>query len=102
MIERQIHRYRTELGLSYKEIAQAVVFFKEVQKGEYQDKYGIGIVPTVIDQAREYFRKKREEREKQIQSARETENEPDIILNVSKIKKRRKLERINIDEIEVD
>jgi len=45
-IRKQIHKFVTELGLSYKEIAQALVFYVEVDKGQLDPKYGIGIVPV--------------------------------------------------------
>lgn len=102
MIEKQMNKYAMELGLSYKEIAQAIVFYIEVQKGKYEPKYGIAIVPYVIEDARYYFKKLKEEREKQIKSVKEANKNPDIILNVTKIRKRRKLKKINIDEIDVD
>ena len=102
LIERQINKFVSELGLSYKEIAQALVFYMEVEEGNYDPKYGIGIVPHVMDRAREYFRKKREERDRMLKSVEEANKQPDIILEVTKVRKRRKFNRIKIDEIEVD
>jgi len=101
-IENQIHRYVIELGLSYKEIAQALVFFLEVEKGEIDPKFGIGIVPHVVERAKEYFLQLKKQREQQINSIKEAEKQPDIILRVGKLKKRRKLGQIEIDKIDVD
>ena len=102
MIEKQINKYVLELGLSYKQIAQALVFYMEVDNGNYDPKYGIGIVPHITERADAYFEKKRKELKKQIDSVEEANKQPDIILKVTKIRKRRKLSKINIDEIEVD
>jgi hypothetical protein len=101
-IEGQIHRFIMELGLEYKEIAQALVFYIEVEKGEYDPKYGIGIVPYVVERAKEYFKQKKSEKERQLRSVEEAKQTPDIVLKVGQIKKRRKLGTININEIDVD
>lgn len=101
-IEGQIHRYVMELELTYKEIAQALVFFVEVEKGDVEVKYGIGIVPHSIDRARLYFQKLKKEKEKQLQSIDEANKIPDILLEVKQIRRRRKLNKIDIDKIEVD
>lgn len=102
MIERQVNRFVTEDGLTYKEVAQAVYFFIEVQGGSYQSKYGIGIVPGVIDDARKYFWKLKQKRDKQIESVEEAKKIPEIILEVGQIRKRRKLKPIDITKIEID
>lgn len=101
-IETQMHKYVMELGLTYKEIAQALVFYAEVEKGDIDPKYGIAIVPHVIDRARKYFYKLKKDKEKQIQSVKDANNIPDILLEVKEIKKRRKLAKIDINEIDVD
>lgn len=59
MLEAQINRFVIELGLNYKEIAQALVFYFEVEKNPYDPKFGMGIVPHVKDRANAYFEKKR-------------------------------------------
>ena len=102
IIERQINRFVSELGLSYKKIAQALVFYMEVDKGDYDPKYGIGIVPYIYERADAFFEKKRKDIEKQKESVEEANKQPDIILKVTKIRKRRKLSKIDIDKIEVD
>ena len=102
IIEKQINKYVVELGLSYKQIAQALAFYIEIEKGNYDPKYGIGILPYVYERANKFFDKKREEIKKQIQSVEESKKQPDIILKVLKIRKRRRLSKIDINEIEVD
>lgn len=101
-IENQIHRFVMELGLSYKEIAQALVFFVEVEKGDVEPKYGIGIVPHVIDRAKIYFAMKKRERENQLKSIKDADGIPNIILKVGNIRPRRKLPTIDIGKIDVD
>lgn len=101
LIESHIHKYIMELGLTYKEIAQALVYYIEVQGGEYIPMYGLGIVPNVLNEAKAYFAQKRRERENQIRSIEEAKKQPDIILEVKKIKKRKKIQPIDIDKLDV-
>jgi hypothetical protein len=98
LINTQIGKLITERGYSYKEIAQALVFFTQVDNGKYDPKYGIGIVPFVMDRAKEFFEQKRREKEKQIKSVKS--DIPDIILEPKELKRKRKLQRINIEELE--
>lgn len=101
LIESHIHKYIMELGLTYKEIAQALVYYVEVKGGEYIPMYGLGIVPNVLNEAKAYFEQKRRERENQIRSIEEAKKQPDIILEVKKIKKRKKIQPIDIDKLDV-
>lgn len=102
MLEAQINRFVIELGLNYKEIAQALVFYIEVEGNTYDPKYGIGIVPHVKDRANAYFAKKRKEKQQQIQSVTEANKNPDIILRVKNIKRRKKQPKIDIENLDVD
>lgn len=101
LIESHIHKYIMELGLTYKEIAQALVYYVEVKGGEYIPMYGLGIVPNVLNEAKAYFEQKRRERDNQIRSIEEAKKQPDIILEVKKIKKRKKIQPIDIDKLDV-
>lgn len=101
LIESHIHKYIMELGLTYKEIAQALVYYVEVKGGEYIPMYGLGIVPNVLNEAKAYFAQKRREKENQIRSIEEAKKQPDIILEVKKIKKRKKIQPIDIDKLDV-
>lgn len=101
LIESHIHKYIMELGLTYKEIAQALVYYIEVKGGEYIPMYGLGIVPNVLNEAKAYFEQKRREKENQIKSIEEAKKQPDIILEVKKIKKRKKIQPIDIDKLDV-
>lgn len=101
VIESQIHRFVMELGYSYKEIAQALVYYIEVLGKEYESMYGIGIVPNVMEDAKKYFERKRREKEQQIKSVEEAKKQTNIILNVTKIQKRKKpIQPIDIEKLE--
>ncbi len=102
MLEAQINRFVVELGLSYRDIAQALVFYFEVEKNVYDPKYGMGIVPHVKDRANAYFAKKRKEKEQQLQSVEDASNTPDIILKVTNIKRRKEKPKIDIENLDVD
>lgn len=62
MVNAQIVKFTTERGWSYEQIARAFAYYVVVQGNTPQLKYGIGIVPNVMDEAMEYFRR-REEKE---------------------------------------
>lgn len=102
LILTQINKYVVELGLSYKEIGQALVYFMEVKDGDYKTEYGIGIVPHVIDEARIYFKRLKRQKDEQMESIKEAERQPDIILKPKTIRKRRRLETIEINDLDVD
>lgn len=99
-IKKQIHKYVTELGLSYKEIAQALVFYVEIDKGELNPKYGIGIVPYVIDRSKAYFFKLKKEKEARFESLKNKKEEEILVLS-PKLKKKKKPEKIDIENLEV-
>jgi len=101
-MENQITRFVTELDLTYKQIARGLVFFVEVEKGKFDTKYGLGIVPQVVERADIYYDNMRKRIEKQKESVEESKKYPDIILKVGTIKPKRKLPQIDIKLIEVD
>jgi hypothetical protein len=102
MVEAQINRFVIELGFSYKEIAQALVFYVEVEGNKYDPKFGLGIIPHIRNRANAYFEKKRKAKEKQIESVKEANKQPDIILKVAKIKRRKEQPKIDIENLDVD
>jgi hypothetical protein len=102
MLEAQINRFVIELGLTYKEIAQALVFYIEVEKKNYDPKYGLGIIPHVKDKANAYFDRKRKEKQQQIKSVKEANQQPDIILTVKEVKPKRSRPKIDIENLDVD
>jgi hypothetical protein len=91
MIKKQITRFVTELDYSYDEIYQALYFFIIIKKEKHDVKYGIGIVPYVINEAKKYFKNEEEKKKEQIKSI---EKSNDIILEIKKIKKKKILEKI--------
>ena len=101
-MENQITRFVTELGLSYKQIARGLVFFIDVEKGKYDTKYGLGIIPQLVERADIYYDNMRKRIEKQKDSVENAKEYPDIILKVGTIKPKRKLPQIDIKLIEVD
>lgn len=102
LIENQIYEYISDLKLSYKEIARGLVFFITVEDGKYEAKYGIGIVPHVIERANAHYDRLRRKRDAQIASVESAKLIPDITLKVGKIRRRRKLEKMDIEKIDVD
>jgi hypothetical protein len=102
MVEAQINRFVIELGFTYKEIAQALVFYVEVEGNKYDPKFGLGIIPHIRNRANAYFEKKRKDKEKQIESVKEANKQPDIILKVAKIKRRKEQPKIDIENLDVD
>lgn len=101
-INRQINKFVVELGLNYAEIAQALNFYFGVQKNLFDEKYGIGIVPHVVDQAKKYYAKEINSKNMQLKSIIEASKQPDIILKVDTIKQKKKRPKINLDDLEVD
>lgn len=102
LIESHIHKYVMELGLTYKEIAQALVYYIEVTGGEYIPMYGLGIVPNVLPEAKKYFEQKRREKEEQIKSIEEAKKQPDIILYAKHIRKRKAIQPIDIEKLDIE
>lgn len=100
LLNTQIGKFITERGYSYKEIAQALVFFVEIDKGVLDTKFGLGIVPHVMDRAKAFFEQKRREKQQQLDSLKNVKNESDIILQPQKLKNKRKINKINLEELE--
>lgn len=71
-IQKQINKQVTEHGYSYKEIARALAFYVEIKKGQLEQKYGIAIVPYVMDEARRYYAKLEQQINEQKQQAEQT------------------------------
>ena len=93
MMNKQIVKFVTEFEYTYKEIAQALLFFIDIEKGDADIKYGLGIIPHVMDRSRSYIRKLEIQRNQQIRSvkkAKESEDEKINIIFNNKIKKKTK------------
>ena len=102
MILRQIHKYVTERRYDYLEIARALSYFVDIQGNTLQIKYGIGIVPVVMEQSRRYFKEQEEQRKQQIKAAEQAkkDNQPkkEIYIKVND-KKTLKKPRIDISKL---
>lgn len=86
-ISKQIGNYCLLDDMTYKEIAQCLVYYVEVCKGKLSPLYGLYFVPNIRQQAAEYFEKLRREK---IQQEREAEKivknqEHNIIFNINYI-----------------
>lgn len=80
LMTRQITKFVTELGLNYKDIARALVYFVEVDGGKIDLKFGIGIVPYTVDAARKYYEALKKQEQQQKEDLQKQLNEPNIIL----------------------
>lgn len=65
IILNQIYKFTTERRYSYKDIARALSYYIEVQHNKPEIKYGIAIVPYVMDEAQKWFKQKEKEKEQQ-------------------------------------
>lgn len=104
LIDKQINRFRIEYGYTYKEIAQAVSYYHEQLKGTFSSVYGIGVVPNVMKEAQAYFKKLKEEREKQELEAQKIVQSQDnnIIFNVKSLTyQKRKPKQLDINKINI-
>lgn len=85
-IEKQITRFVSQQGYTYKEIARALVYFTEVLGETLEIRYGIGIVSTIMPEAKQYFYKLKKQKEEQLRNYRNN-NEKAIVIK-AKPKKR--------------
>lgn len=102
LLESQIHRFRMELGLTYKEIARALVYFFDVQKNEYKPAFGVGVLPSIVPEANKYYDKLRKQREEQIKSVEAAKEHSNIILEVKHIPLKRKTRKIDIESLVIN
>lgn len=70
LILNQIYKFTTERRYTYKEIARALSFYIDVQGKQPDIKYGIAIVPFVMDDARKFFKQKEIEKQRQLDAAK--------------------------------
>lgn len=98
----QIHRFTRERGYSYKDIARALAFYVEVDDGKLDPKYGIGIVPFVMERAQTYFKKLELEKEQQKRAAEahKKEKHATTTINCGLNQKKRKRKQIDISQLD--
>jgi glutaredoxin len=56
LIQHQIEKYCSMLEINYKDIYDALYYFVEIQENKLNPKYGIGIIPDIIDDSRKFFK----------------------------------------------
>ena len=97
MILRQIHKYVTERRYDYLEIARALSYYVDVQGESLQIKYGIGIVPFVMDAARKYYKQQEEQKVQQLRAAEKAkQNQPQQQIHV-KVSNKNTIKKPHID-----
>ena len=103
MVLRQINKYVTEHGWSYKDIARAFAYYVEVQGNPPDPKYGIGIVRFVMDDAKKYYSALERQKEEQIKAAEKAKQEQNtkkiIITTVSERQKTIRRHNIDIEKL---
>ena len=103
LILNQIYKFTTERRYTYKEIARALSFYIDVQGKQPDLKYGIAIVPFVMDDARKFFKQKEIEKQRQIEAAKShqqiTPQTTQIVCNprTQKTKKRKQIDISNLE-----
>lgn len=75
LISKQISKYSTEYEWSYLDIGRALFYFFNIKNGDKSKSTGIGIVPYVIDEARQYFKKLEEDIERQKQMVNDSKKQ---------------------------
>lgn len=98
----QIHRFTRERGYSYKDIARALAFYVEVDGGKLEPKYGIGIVPFVMERAQAYFRQLEREKEQQVKAAEAHKKDKHATTTINCSVGAKKLKRKQIDISQLD
>lgn len=101
MVNAQVNKYVTERGWSYEQIARAFAYFVVVKQGRVDPKFGIGIVPSVMDEAMDFFRRKEEKEMRQKAQVRRMKNaEQDSIICTQPLRRLTPLRtKIRLDEL---
>lgn len=103
LIKNQITKYVTEYKWKYIDIARALYYFYVVQDGNISQARGIGIVPYVYQESKNYFiqlEKEKARKQKEIEKAKEVEQINIICNEIPKSKRKRKV--IQIQDIKED
>lgn len=100
IISSQITKFVVERGLNYDTIARAVSYYMEVEKTPYQAKFGIGLIPYMVDKANAYYAAVEAQKKAQIKSASIASSTPEIILQATNLPKRKSIDPIDITKLE--
>lgn len=103
LIDSQITKFVRERKYKYLEIARALYYFYVEQDGDLTKAKGIGIVPYVMEESKEFFAKKEAELERQRVEIAQQQNKQKLVIKCNKIEKnKRKLKTIDIQSIKED
>lgn len=104
LIDTQITKYVMQ-GYTFLEIARALVYFYAIKDGDLSKTKGIGIVPYIMNEAKQYFAQEAARVQRQMEQSKQYKNEPrtiDIICKTNIKKPERKKPFIDLSGIEVD
>lgn len=95
IILRQITKFVTKHGYSYKDIARALCYYVDVKGNVLDLKYGIGIVPYVADEATHYFEEEARKVEAQKAMAKREAARP--VIKVKPLSPKKTIRKRHID-----
>lgn len=98
MVLRQIDKF-TQAGLTHKDIARAVYYVFDVLGRDRSSvsTYGIGLVPSVVNDANKYYDNIKRQQEKQAEQMKNIQEVP--VRTVEPQSRIRKMRGIKIDEL---
>ncbi len=99
IIQNQITKFITQRALKYEDIARAVSYYIDIEKTLYEPKFGIGLIPYMVEKANAYYMALELQRKAQIKSASIANNTPDIILEATHLRKRKSVDPIDIEKL---
>ena len=89
-----------ERGISYKDMLLTLKYFYEVEKGDVKKSQdGIGIIPYVLERAKEYSTLEKLEQDRLIKKFEEEQNKKSITQRSVKEEPRKNKKLINIDNL---
>lgn len=100
IIQNQITKFVMTNGLSYDTIARAVSYYIDVEKTPYQAKFGIGLIPYMVDKANAYYAAIEAQKKAQIRSASIASSTPEIVLQATNLPKRKPIDPIDITKLD--
>lgn len=100
MMLRQIKNFKNDRGYSYRNQALAVEYIKTVLRKKMETKYGLGLVPYVIDDAVRYY-KENEERARKLKDVNSINNKQRAKISSKTLKENEhgKKRMINMEEL---
>jgi hypothetical protein len=104
MIARQINRFILEDNMTFKEIARCIVWYTD-QGFKLNTIYGLGIIPSIREDAEKYFKQLELDQQKQLAEAQKIVEYQDnnIIFHIKSLKhKKRQPRQFNIEDIKVE